>query len=101
MSRLNMLPPLVQQSLLVHSKVPYCRVNSTALLAPRRYLQIDINSVKRGAFVRLRDKIWAVEESTHHKQGRGGAHYKLHLRDVVRGGKAQERFNSGQAVEGA
>ncbi|TPX64385.1 hypothetical protein SpCBS45565_g05931 [Spizellomyces sp. 'palustris'] len=65
----------------------------------RRYLQVPVNQVKRGAVIELRDRIWVVNTYTHHTQGRGGAHYKFDLRDVTGSGKTLERFNSGQTVE--
>ena len=66
----------------------------------RRFVQMAINQVKRGAVVSLRDKIYAVQDAMHHHQGRAGGHYKLDLKDVKSGTKITERFNTTAVLEG-
>ncbi|KAJ3010330.1 hypothetical protein HKX48_007453 [Thoreauomyces humboldtii] len=65
----------------------------------QRCLQTSVNTVKRGAVLEHKDKIWVVSGITHHTQGRGGAHYKFDLRSVLGTGRIQDRFNSGSLVE--
>ncbi|KAI8823577.1 uncharacterized protein EV422DRAFT_360963 [Fimicolochytrium jonesii] len=70
------------------------------LLRPsHRELQTSVNQIKRGTVLDFRNKLWIVNNMTHHSQGRGGAHYKLDLREVLGGGKLLERFNAGTMVE--
>ncbi|KAJ3163532.1 hypothetical protein HDU86_000113 [Geranomyces michiganensis] len=68
-------------------------------LSCHRDIQTAVNTVKKNAIVSHRDRIWLVHGITHHTKGRGGAHYKFELREVVGGGKLLERFNSGSFVE--
>ncbi|KAJ3179735.1 hypothetical protein HDU85_004734 [Gaertneriomyces sp. JEL0708] len=60
---------------------------------------MPVNQIKRGTAIDFRGKIWVIHSYSHHSQGRGGAHYKLDLRDLVGNGKLTERFNSGSNVE--
>ncbi|KAH6563883.1 hypothetical protein BASA50_001315 [Batrachochytrium salamandrivorans] len=38
-------------------------------------------------------------DSSHHRQARGGAHYKIELKELLTGSKAFERYNSGTLIE--
>ncbi|KAI8926688.1 hypothetical protein BC831DRAFT_455690 [Entophlyctis helioformis] len=73
--------------------------SAAAQLAFRRNVQVAINQVRRGQVLNMRSKLWVVTSWSHHKQGRGGAHYKLELRELLDGTKAFERMNTGTAVD--
>ena len=66
-------------------------------LQQSRGLRVTVNTVKRGSVIENKDKLWIVTKTSHHQQARGGAHYKLELKEIVSGAKSFERFNSGSS----
>ncbi|TPX60212.1 hypothetical protein PhCBS80983_g01938 [Powellomyces hirtus] len=86
-------------------RLPILRIPTSPFLSspiqriPRRFIQAQVNTVKRGTVLEHKDKKWLVSGVTHHTKGRGGAHYKIEMREMVGGGKMMERFNSGSFVE--
>lgn len=62
-------------------------------------MRTDIAKVKRGNFCLLQSKIMQVQSLQQRSQARGGAHYKVELKDVKTGSKVFERVNSGQTLE--
>ncbi|KAI8898569.1 hypothetical protein BC833DRAFT_614856 [Globomyces pollinis-pini] len=65
----------------------------------KRHVQTEINKIKRGAVVQINGKLLVVQSSQMKTQGRGGAHYKLEMKDIKSGAKALERVNSGNTLE--
>ena len=65
----------------------------------RRFMRTDIAKVKKGNFCILQNKIMQVQSLQQRSQARGGAHYKVELKDVKSGSKVFERINSGQTME--
>ena len=66
----------------------------------KRHYQIPVNQIKKGQVIEYKNKLLAVSHSSHHTQGRSGAHYKLEFKDLVHGTKSFDRFNSGTTLEG-
>ena len=64
-----------------------------------RFMRTDIAKVKKGNFCILQNKIMQVQSLQQRSQARGGAHYKVELKDVKSGSKVFERINSGQTME--
>ena len=65
----------------------------------KRFMRTDIAKVKKGNFCLLQNKIMKVQSLQQRSQARGGAHYKVELKDVKTGSKVYERVNSGQTLE--
>ncbi|KAL7752736.1 hypothetical protein RI367_001738 [Sorochytrium milnesiophthora] len=69
------------------------------LLQHTRGAKTGINSVRPGHVVNYKNKPHLVVKTHHSVMGRGSAHVKLDLKDVVSGTKITERFKSGDSVE--
>ncbi|KAI9104086.1 hypothetical protein DFS34DRAFT_590514 [Phlyctochytrium arcticum] len=72
---------------------------TSAAAVRRRYVQTAVSQLKRGQFIELKQKIWVVQDITHHRSGRGGAHYKVAAATLEGSSKIQERFTTTQNVE--
>ncbi|KAL2913415.1 hypothetical protein HK105_207027 [Polyrhizophydium stewartii] len=72
---------------------------ATPRLLLRRGLLTEINQARKGQVISLKGKLWAILSNSHHRQGRGGAHYKLELKELLSGSKGFERLNSGTTVD--
>lgn len=64
----------------------------------RNTTKTDINLIKRGTTILMDNKLYVVNSSMQRSQARGGAHYKLELKDLQTGAKAFERINAGQTL---
>jgi elongation factor P len=75
----------------------------------KRAFQLPVNQIKKGDVISFRGKMYYINHYMQHSQGnslkdhpigRGGSHYKVELKDVISGSKANERFNAGTMLEG-
>ncbi|KAI8812969.1 hypothetical protein BJ742DRAFT_673003 [Cladochytrium replicatum] len=66
----------------------------------QRHYKIEVPEAKKGQVLRIKGGLWEVFDKSHTSQGRGGAHYKLDLKDIRTGSKASERFNPSNILEG-
>ncbi|KAI9142059.1 hypothetical protein BKA69DRAFT_337360 [Paraphysoderma sedebokerense] len=79
----------------------FSRVPTTQFrIIGNRGIKIAINSVKPGTVIDLKGKPHLVLKATHQTSGRGSAHVKLDLKDVINGGKITEKYRTSDSVEG-
>ncbi|KNE57358.1 translation elongation factor P [Allomyces macrogynus ATCC 38327] len=64
-----------------------------------RGYKVTINNVRTGAVIEFRGKPHVVTKAVHSVMGRGSAHVKLDLKDVVTGARYTERFKTSDSVE--
>ncbi len=59
------------------------------------------NEVRPGMIVELNGQLWSVVKTQSVKPGKGGAYNQVELKNVINGGKLNERFRSAEMVEEA
>jgi elongation factor P len=57
------------------------------------------NEVRPGMIVELNGQLWSVVKTQAVKPGKGGAYNQVELKNVVSGGKLNERFRSAETVD--
>ncbi|KAI9217704.1 hypothetical protein BC828DRAFT_351217, partial [Blastocladiella britannica] len=65
-----------------------------------RGYKLSLNTVRLGNVIEYRGRPHVVTKATHSVMGRGSAHVKLDLKDVVTGSRFTERFKTSDTVEG-
>ena len=60
---------------------------------------ISVNDFKTGLTVELDNGLWSVVEFLHVKPGKGNTIMRTTLKDVVKGGQIERRFNIGEKLE--
>ncbi|ORZ37835.1 hypothetical protein BCR44DRAFT_158241 [Catenaria anguillulae PL171] len=78
--------------------LPATRLHSLGYGA--RAYKLTINNVRIGAVIEYRGRPHVVTKATHSVMGRGSAHVKLDLKDVVSGNRFTERYKTSDSVEG-
>ena len=59
------------------------------------------NEVRPGMVIELNGQLWTVVKTQSVKPGKGGAYNQVELKNIVGGGKLNERFRSAETVEEA
>ena len=59
------------------------------------------NEVRSGMVIELNGQLWSVVKTQSVKPGKGGAYNQVELKNVINGGKLNERFRSAEMVEEA
>jgi elongation factor P len=59
------------------------------------------NEVRPGMVIELNGQLWSVVKTQSVKPGKGGAYNQVELKNIVNGGKLNERFRSAEMVEEA
>ncbi|KAJ1555264.1 hypothetical protein HK096_005537 [Nowakowskiella sp. JEL0078] len=67
--------------------------------SPALAATVKVADVKKGQIVDHKDSLWVVTDRQHVSQGRGGAIYKLILKDIKTNSKTTERFNPTNFIE--
>ena len=57
------------------------------------------NEVRPGMIIELNGQLWSVVKTQSVKPGKGGAYNQVELKNVVSGGKLNERFRSAETVD--
>ena len=57
------------------------------------------NEVRPGMIIELNGQLWSVVKTQSVKPGKGGAYNQVELKNVVNGGKLNERFRSAETVD--
>jgi len=57
------------------------------------------NEVRPGMVIELNGQLWSVVKTQSVKPGKGGAYNQVELKNVVSGGKLNERFRSAETVD--
>ena len=57
------------------------------------------NEVRPGMVIELNGQLWSVVKTQSVKPGKGGTYNQCELKNVVTGGKLNERFRSSEAVD--
>src|SRR3954471_8121193 len=57
------------------------------------------NEVSPGMIIELNGQLWSVVKTQSVKPGKGGAYNQVELKNVVTGGKLNERFRSAETVD--
>jgi len=57
------------------------------------------NEVRPGMIIELNNQLWSVVKTQSVKPGKGGAYNQVELKNVVSGGKLNERFRSAETVD--
>src|SRR5258706_13180223 len=57
------------------------------------------NEVRPGMIIELNGQLWSVVKTQSVKPGKGGAYNQVQLKNVVSGGKLNERFRSAETVD--
>src|SRR5690349_19966427 len=57
------------------------------------------NEVRPGWIIELNSPLWSVVKTQSVKPGKGGAYNQVELKNVVSGGKLNERFRSAETVD--
>lgn len=57
------------------------------------------NEVRPGMVIELNGQLWSVVKTQSVKPGKGGAYNQVELKNVVTGGKLNERFRSAETVD--
>jgi len=57
------------------------------------------NEVRPGMIIELNGQLWSVVKTQSVKPGKGGAYNQVELKNVVTGGKLNERFRSAETVD--
>lgn len=57
------------------------------------------NEVRPGMVIELNGQLWSVVKTQSVKPGKGGAYNQVELKNIVNGGKLNERFRSAEMVE--
>jgi len=57
------------------------------------------NEVRPGMVIELNGQLWSVVKTQAVKPGKGGAYNQVELKNVINGGKLNERFRSAEMVE--
>ncbi|KAJ3144040.1 hypothetical protein HK101_002871 [Irineochytrium annulatum] len=65
-----------------------------------RNFEVSMNSLRKGTVISHKGKIWVITDYAMHSQGRQGSHYKVEMRDLLKGGKVTERCNPTATFEG-
>ena len=60
---------------------------------------ISVNDLKTGLTLQLDNGLWSVVEFLHVKPGKGNTIMRTTLKDVVKGGQIERRFNIGEKLE--
>lgn len=62
-------------------------------------MKINANDIKIGNVLEHDRKLWIVTKTQHVQPGKGGAYMQVEMKNVLDGGKANERFRSADTVE--
>ena len=62
-------------------------------------MKIDVNQIKIGNILEIKNKLWKVNKTQHTQPGKGGAFLQVELKEVKSGTKINERFRSSDTVE--
>ncbi|KAI9183082.1 hypothetical protein H9P43_003999 [Blastocladiella emersonii ATCC 22665] len=65
-----------------------------------RGYKLTLNNVRIGQVIEYRGRAHVVTKAAHSVMGRGSAHIKLDLKDVVTGSRYTERYKTSDTVEG-
>lgn len=57
------------------------------------------NEVRPGMVIELNNQLWSVVKTQAVKPGKGGAYNQVELKNIVSGGKLNERFRSAETVD--
>jgi elongation factor P len=57
------------------------------------------NEIRPGMVIELNDQLWSVIKTQAVKPGKGGAYNQVEFKNVVTGGKLNERFRSAETVD--
>jgi elongation factor P len=57
------------------------------------------NEVRPGMIIELNGQLWSVVKTQSVKPGKGGAYNQVELKNIVSGGKLNERFRSAETVD--
>ena len=64
-------------------------------------MKINGNEIRQGYVIQHKDSLWVAVKVHHVKPGKGGAFAQVELKNVLHGGKLNERFRSSETVERA
>jgi elongation factor P len=62
-------------------------------------MKVSANSIKPGAIIEHKSRLWVVAKTMHTKPGKGGAYIQAELKDIQSGSKLNERFRSTENIE--
>lgn len=74
-------------------------VQAAAPESVTRMSKVAGNEVRPGMVIELNGQLWSVVKTQSVKPGKGGAYNQVELKNVVNGGKLNERFRSAEMVE--
>ncbi len=62
-------------------------------------MKINGNSIRIGNLIEHQGKLWVAVKTQHVQPGKGGAYMQVELKNLIDGGKMNERFRSSEQVE--